>query len=87
MAGITRDGSLTVEAAFVQIEDHLDHAPGGQLGRFVVFIEAVGDVAVAATNSERAGDEGHGRVELRCGKRFEDLDVLEFLLGGLCVRS
>jgi hypothetical protein len=89
MAGVTTNRALTVEAAFVQLEYHPDHATSSQLGWLVVFIEAVGRVAVVATDAERAGDKSHRRFQLRCGKRFEDLDILEFLLGslGMCNRE
>ena len=87
MASVTTNRALTVEAAFVQVKHHLDHATSRKLGWLVVFIEAVGDMAVAATDAERARDEGHGWVELRGGQCLEDLDVFEFLLGGLRVRD
>src|ERR1043166_4134374 len=87
MTGVTSNGALSVEAASVQIEDHLDHATRSEFGLLVVFIEAVGGVAIIAANAKRAGDEGHRRIDLRGGKCFEDLDVLELLLGGLRVRS
>ena len=52
MTGVTSNRALTVEAAFVQIKHHLDHATRSQLGWLVVFVEAVGDVAVAAADAE-----------------------------------
>src|SRR5690242_492912 len=85
MAGVTSHRLLAVEAALVQIKDHLDHLTSSQLGGLIVFIEAVGGVAVVATHTKRAGDEGHGWVQLRGRKCFEDLDVLVFLLRGLGV--
>src|SRR5215217_1845647 len=87
MAGVTSNRALTVEAAFVQVKHHLDHATSSQLGLLVVFIEAVGRMAVVTADAERAGDESHRWIELRGGKRFEDLDVLKFLLGSLCMSN
>src|ERR1051325_7651473 len=87
MAGVTTHCALSVEAALVQIKDHLDHTARSLLGRLVVLIEAVGGVAVIAAHAEGAGNESHGRIQLRCGKCFEDLNLLEQLLGRLRVGS
>lgn len=87
MTGETTDRALTIEAPLVQIEHHLNHAPCSQLGRLIVFIETTRDVTVIAPHAERAGDESHSRLELRRREAFEDLDILESLLGSLLLLS
>src|SRR5262249_16508760 len=83
MTRVTTDRALTVEASFVQIAHHLNHPTRCQLGWLVIFIEAGSDVAVIAFHGERAGDEGHRRIQLGCRNSFENLNVFEALFGGL----
>jgi hypothetical protein len=82
MTGVTGHGVLDVEVSFVDIQDHLDHAPGGEFCWFVVLIELIG-VAIAASHAKRSGDESHGWIQLSGGKIFEYLNVLEALPGSL----
>jgi hypothetical protein len=80
VTGVTTDSALAVEASFVDVEDHLDHAPSGEFRGLVVFIELIRDVAVATAHAERSGDESHRRIELGSGEIFEYLEVLRALL-------
>jgi hypothetical protein len=84
MTGVTTHRALAVEASFVDVEDHLNHAPSGEFRGLVVFIELIRDVAIATAHPERAGDEGHGWIELCGGEIFEYLEVLRVLLGVDC---
>jgi len=86
MTGVTSHRVLPVEVAFVDVQDHLDHAACGEFRRLVVLIELI-DVAIVAFHAQRPGDESHSWIELSGGKIFEYLDVLEALPGGLLLKD
>jgi hypothetical protein len=83
MTGEATDRALIVEAPLIQIEHHLNHTPCSQLRGLVVLIETVRHVAIIASHAERAGDKSHRGFQLRRREAFEDLNVLESLLGSL----
>src|SRR5712692_7660628 len=73
--------AMILEGAFVDGEHHLHHLARGLFGLLVVLLKRALHVAVFALNPKRGGDELHRRDELVCWNPFQDLDVLEGLIG------
>ena len=90
MTRITTDPALPIEILLVDGEHHLHHFSRGLFGLLVILLESVMNVAELALDSERSGDELHGRKQIVGGNVLQYLHILEcfpscpvFLFGGL----
>lgn len=82
MTGEAGDFAMTIEIFLIDDNHHLHHLAGDWLGLLVVLVERAFHVAEIALHAERGSYKLHGGDELVGGNPFQDLDVLENLLGG-----
>ncbi len=75
------------EALFVDLVHYLDHPAGDKLSRRIFIPLGIGatgaDVAIAAAHVQSGRKEAHGPHELVDGKTFQNLNVLEDVVGHL----
>src|SRR5687767_4926129 len=86
MTRVAANSFLSVERPFVEVKHHPDHSTRSLFGSLVILLEGV-RMAVVAFHPQRAGDERHGRLQLRGWQSFEDLNVFVHLFGSLNLQS
>jgi hypothetical protein len=75
VAGVTSNCSFPLKLFRIECEHHLDHAAGGLLRLFVVFIEGIANVAKLALDTQRCGYELHRRNHLVGRNILQNLQV------------
>jgi len=81
MARVASYFQAIIEVALIDSEHHLHHFASRLLRLLVVLIECAFNMAVFALHAQRSGDELHRRNELVGRNPFQNLNVLEGLVG------
>jgi hypothetical protein len=80
MARLAGHGSSAVKMAFIDGQDHFDHAARGLLLRLVIFIVGALHMAEGALHAEGGSNQAHRYRNLFRRNALEDLNVLVLLL-------